>query len=654
MHMVRVGVLVAIAVAIAPAVWGEGREAAPNDDPVALTERAAALLDKDVIRTYGELLQRLSSKEDFSSYKRPLEAIALLQRAIERKPDLSAAHFNLALALVRIGFTADARAQFEEAIRVSGDLKWNKEVRQRAKALGFFDQQLERGRVRAYMEVTGRADARRVLRPYLEAQKMRLARARRPAHSDSRLLFAAHVYRHRLDYIGDRLLRAMQTFCSDGTVEPCATRYYIAGALYAAGRKSEAASWLGSIEAEVQRAHGNSGLSALWRWEEGLNLYVRGMPRQAFDVLEAQYVKHQISGQRALAAEFDHLRRTVRGYLVSHDPVAAFEFADGSSLREIQSALAADAAIIRYAPPSDHRIGVSVVRKNTFDVVTLYHDQSHAGIEYTAARMRNAAAAAAQLHDLVVAPLLEKLEGISTIAVVRNKELADIPFGALFDVNRGQYLAERFTIVHARSAGDAVALSKRARKSHDSTLLAIGATHTGRERLAGVDREIADITAQSLCARVVAGKDATPEAIQRALTENAVIHYGGHIAQLRLLLAPSRGRDGLSAQEIARLRMDKARVVVLAGCRGAASEDAHRTVADAFLMAGVPTVIATSYDLDDAEAPPTMRLLHTFLRDGDDAAVALRKTTLAELRSGRGVPLSVRFQAVGGTRGLIR
>jgi CHAT domain-containing protein len=274
--------------------------------------------------------------------------------------------------------------------------------------------------------------------------------------------------------------------------------------------------------------------------------------------------------------------------------------------------------------------------------------------------MRTTADTASQLHDLVIAPLLDKLHGISTLAIIRNEELADIPFGALFDVNRGQYLAERFTIVHAPSARAAVELSKRARESHDSTLLAIGATRTEGEILAGADREVADITARSLCARVLSGREATPDAIERALTENAVIHYGGHIvrrgADLRLLLAPSRGRDGLSAQEIARLRMDKARVVVLAGCRGASSGTSHgiiRTVADAFLMAGVPTVIATSYDLDDAEAPPTMRLLHAFLRDSEDAAVALRKTTLAELQRGRGVPLSVRFQAVGGTRTLI-
>ena len=598
---------------------------------------------------YGDVLEVLKG----CSCQPQLDAIARLQRSIERRPGSAAAHFELAKAFEGIGLTVEARAQYQKAIRLSKDPKWKKQIRRRATALAYFDQNIDRGRVERYIEATSRPDGRWVLQRYLEVQTQRLGGGRRSAYSDSRFLVAANAYRYPRDYVANRLLWAIQGFCSDTTIEPCAMRYYTAGGLYAAGRKSEAAVWLGSIEREVDRVHGNAGLRALRRWEEGLNLYIQGMPRHALNVFETQHAELRTAGRGALAAEFDGMARAVREYLANlrllhHDPPGAFEPADRSALLEVQKALASDAAILRYEPAADHKIVIVVVRRGSIDGVTLYHDQSQAGIERTAARMRDSPAAAGQLHDLVIAPVLEKLNGISTLAIVRNKELADIPFGALFDTSRGQYLAERFTIVHAPSAGRAVELSKRARKSYDSTLLAIGATQTAGEGLAGVDREIAAITEQSLCARVVAGKEATPEAIERALTENAVIHYGGHITRLRLLLAPSRGRDGLSAQEIARLRMDQARVVVLAGCRGAANG-----VADAFLTAGVPTVIATSYDLDDAEAPPTMRLLHTFLRNGDDAAEALRKTTLAELRSGRGVPLSVRFQAVGGTRALI-
>ena len=680
----------------------ELREAARTGDPAALTDLGAALLGEADLLPWRHPRERASSRLAPSlRYASALEAIAVLQRALEQQPGLAAAHFNLALALEQIGFTVEVRTQFEEAIRLSDDAEWNEDAREHVESLPLADSEIARDRIQAYVEVTSFPAARRLLQPYLAAQEHRLGRARLPVYPDDRFFLAGDTYTRDVHSIGGHLTQAMETFCSRAKAERCAMRYYTTGALYAAGRKSEAAAWLHSIEDEIQRVHGVAGLRALQQWEKGLNLYVRGSPMRALEVFDAQSREHRASGERVLATVFDGLGRTARTYPMSQalsggDTETAFRYADDSSLRDVQNALAPDAAILRYATTSlDHKV-VFVIRRDSVNVVTLYdtinqrpgekvgfvpHGDSvdlirtdgrpastlRGGTEITgtAARMRTAPnpATASLLHDLVVAPVLEKLHGISTIAVIPNDELAEVPFGALFDAGRGQYLAERFTIVHAPSAHAAVELSKRIRHSRDATLLAIGATEFDRtqgEILAGVDREIAEIAAQSLCARVLSGEQATPEAVQRALAENAVIHYGGHIVRrgtdLRLLLASSRGRDSLSAEEIAALRLNKARVVVLAGCRGAANGDPRAfipTVADAFLIAGVPTVIATSYDLDDAEAPPTMRLLHTFLDNGDDAAEALRKTTLVELRSARGMPLSVRFQAVGGASALI-
>jgi Uncharacterized protein conserved in bacteria len=680
----------------------ELRKAAQNDDPAALTDLAAALVepkDRILLQVRGRALSRADRSSRQASV---LEAIAMLHSAIARRPGLAEAHFNLGLALEEVGLPVAARRELEEAIRVSDDTAWNEEARDHAESLPLYGDEIDRDSIQAYVEVTSRFGARHLLQPYLAAQEQRLRRAPLPVYPDGRFFLAADTYSHGIHSTNGPLLQALETLCSATTAEPCAMRYYTSGALYAGGRKSEAAVWLHSIEDEVQRAHGTTGLRALQRWEEGLNLFARGRSRSALDDFEAQYAEHWTSGERVLAAAFDDVRRYIRVALTSEalaarDTETAFRYADESSLPDVQRALAPDAAILRYATVRyDHEV-VFVIRRESVDVVTL-HDganrragddmgfvsrgdsvdvvtlgvpqdgvhQNAAEIAGIAARMRIAPepVTAALLHDLVVGPVLEKLHGINTIAVIPDSKLADIPFGALFDTSRGQYLAERFTIVHAPSARTAVELSKRTRRFHHSTLLAIGATEFDRTRanaLVGVDREIAEITARSMCAQVLCGEQATPDAIQRALADNAVIHYGGHIvrrgADLRLLLASSRGRDSLSADEIASLSLDKARVVVLAGCGGAATGEPHayiRSVADAFVMAGVPTVIATSYDLDDAEAPQTMRLLHSFLRNGEDAAEALRKTTLIELRSARGVPLSIRFQAVGGASALIQ
>ncbi len=333
------------------------------------------------------------------------------------------------------------------------------------------------------------------------------------------------------------------------------------------------------------------------------------------------------------------------------------------SREEPQRALTGEAAIVGYATVHDQVIAV-VLRRNHFQAIFLY--ASAEDVRSAADAMRHAdddhfAAAAAHLYELVLAPVATELEDMSTIAVVPNRDLAGIPFNALLDVQRGRFLIERFTVVHAQSLHGAIASSRALKPVREQRLLAIAATDFDRERYPDVAvlhesrREADSIAALSNCARVLVGAEATPEAIQRQLMENAVIHYAGHIVRrgtdVWLPLTPAAGRDGLSAKEIARLPLKNARVVVLAACRGTSPGEADEvmpTMADAFLVAGVPAVIASPYDVDDADAPATMYRLHTYLRDGADAADALRRTTIDELHRGRGVPLSLRFMAIGG------
>jgi predicted O-linked N-acetylglucosamine transferase (SPINDLY family) len=65
--------------------------------PEALTSLAAALL------THSDEISLT------------LEALVAARKAIAQSPSLAAAHFNLALALERLGFTPEARVEFENA-----------------------------------------------------------------------------------------------------------------------------------------------------------------------------------------------------------------------------------------------------------------------------------------------------------------------------------------------------------------------------------------------------------------------------------------------------------------------------------------------------------------------------------------------------------
>lgn len=633
------------------------REAAKSETPAALSNLAAVLVNE----------------AEGSNRTAALEAVSVATRAIADEPDLAPAHFNLALALEQLGLTHHARAEFRRAAELDGTSGWAKEAQSRAADLLERELSCDREGIERFVALAADPIARNVLRPYLADPVPNSRRSRLPADAEARLSRAASTYQQGMDTLTERIAQRMDMLHTGA--EPCAYRYSMAGALHAAGMTKEAVTWLASVDGDVFHTKGRAGLAAQLVWEEGLSLVARGTSsRGALSLFEAEQERSLAVGQPSLAAMFGALAGDVRAHHVKYalaggDTAAAFRLADGgSSLDVVQTALAPEAAVLRYVT-LDYGMVVFVVRRESVEVVRLLAevpDAVGAAETMRSAEDADLSTAASRLYDLVIAPLRERLDGISTIAVVPNRELAGTSFGALFDMSRGEYLTQQYTIVHATSASAAVEQSGRAKETRDSTLLAIGATELDHERnprvdvLPGAGREVSDIAAIAPCVRVLSGSRATPEAIQRALAENAVIHYAGHIVQrgvsVRLLLAPSKGRDSLSSAEIAAFRLQKPRVVVLAGCRGA-SADAQAvmpTMAEAFLAAGVPTVIASSYDVDDTEAPATMRRLHMFLQDGEDAVEALRKTTLAELQAGRGFPVSLRFHAIGGTRSLVQ
>jgi CHAT domain-containing protein len=427
----------------------------------------------------------------------------------------------------------------------------------------------------------------------------------------------------------------------------------------------------------VRRASGPAGLAAQVALEQGLNAVVHRRHEDAIRVFDGAYARAIADGSRPLASLFDALRQDLRAYLVQGallqgDSAAAFRYADsGTSLSSVQQSLASDAALIRYSRAAEDQLAVFVIRRESATVVIRFVSEDE--LRADAATMRGAdedgklLKTGAHLYDHLLVTVREKLDGISTIAVVPAAEFADIPFNALFDVSTGEYLFERFTIVQVPSASAAIELSKRAGSVRDAAVLAIGANefdhgrYPAADALPAVEGEAFDVAALWRCARVFSGASATPDAVQRELAESAIIHYAGHIvrrgADPRLLLAPSNGRDSLSASEISAFRLQKARVVVLAACGGAAIGEMPSiipTMAEAFLRAGASSVLATSYGVEDSEAPATMRRLHEHLQRGEDAAEALRNTALEELHKGRGVPLAVRFQAIGGVSSLVR
>jgi CHAT domain-containing protein len=137
--------------------------------------------------------------------------------------------------------------------------------------------------------------------------------------------------------------------------------------------------------------------------------------------------------------------------------------------------------------------------------------------------------------------------------------------------------------------------------------------------------------------QLLVGADATK---QRFLTEAAradLIHFAGHAISnpghpllSRLLLAPDASSDSgsLFGHELQHADFSRARLVVLAACSTAAGNaqrgDGVLSLARSFVAAGVPSVVASLWDVDDQRSREFFREFYAALTRPMSPADALR------------------------------
>lgn len=224
-----------------------------------------------------------------------------------------------------------------------------------------------------------------------------------------------------------------------------------------------------------------------------------------------------------------------------------------------------------------------------------------------------------------------------------------MPFAALRNPDGNHYLIDDAVVSSAGSATlyvFSLLRDEALRTSPQPTVLLIGNPAfnadlpfaTGLKPLEGALREaqaIRDIYAPR--ANLLTGADATtPHFLDKARTSD-VIHIAAHgIANAQepsrslLLFAPSIGDSGaLDAESLVqRLQAERARLVVLAACSSAGGApvgpEGVAPLVRPLIGAGVPAVIGTLWDVNDATTASLLVSFHRRYRQGSDAAVALQ------------------------------
>jgi CHAT domain-containing protein len=325
----------------------------------------------------------------------------------------------------------------------------------------------------------------------------------------------------------------------------------------------------------------------------------------------------------------------------------------GGFIDEVSSHLKPTQALVAWTIYSD-RIAIAVIRSNGFDrfvspvsgatlqaSVTRYEQAIRNGDDHAAV------GEARHLYGLLIAPARDALQDTTALVLICDSPLDQVPFPALVQPN-GRFLIEDFALTIA--PGIRAYTTAREHAHRVPTLLSVGnpfidhARYSTLPSLEAAAREAADVAEMYPDANVLLEREATKERVIALMQQSTIVHLATHALtdasdpqQSRILLATQpTGDDALTASEVAAMNLHHVDMVVLAGCRTAATGQAWgylQSVSASFLAAGARHVVGSLWDIEDSSGRELSVELHRALRRGLEPAEAVREAQLALIHS---------------------
>jgi CHAT domain-containing protein len=390
--------------------------------------------------------------------------------------------------------------------------------------------------------------------------------------------------------------------------------------------------------------------AALFDEMVSLQLDARQDPQRALSFVERGRGRQLVGSVRSLASQEGQARRRPTGDAVPR------------TLDELRQHMPSALALVYFATLSERLLSWVVTRDDL-----LFHSQrlaradllrwiaAHEAAIETRASTETVRETGGRLFDALMRPLLSSLPRQGTLVLIPDGPLQAIPFSGLWDREAARFLVEDHLVGIAPSGtvfAEASAAAARRRLGEAPRLLAVGNPRTDRTNatglpsLPGAEAEAAEVAALYAATDVLTRRAATRRAFLTALSRSQVVHIASHAVAgrvggtSRLLLAPDphAGDSGILYEgEIADAGVSRTRVVVLAACRTASGSESRLEgtlgVARAFLAAGVPSVVASLVDVDDALSRRFAVTFHRSLLEGSDPALALHEAQVSFLGS---------------------
>ena len=358
--------------------------------------------------------------------------------------------------------------------------------------------------------------------------------------------------------------------------------------------------------------------------------------------------------QAALAAKLASLRvrfaSAVDGLRSSYTDFDRAARMDPEDLEAIQAGLPEGVTVLQPLLFED-RLVLLVFRRDLLKAVQLPVDGavvrktiSRLSRSLQAAHTRDLAWTQAQLDTLggwFITPIADLLKGSDVLVMSTTGVLREVPFGLVR--TEGRYLIEDHAVVSVTHVGSLAERNPSFRLKQEEVLL-VGNPDGS---LPGAEREVHDIASLLPGSDVLIGEQGSREAFLTEAAGKSVVHLATHGVIDRedpsssyLVLSD----DHLSYQEIPGLAgpLSNCRLVVLSACQSGLAVHAESPtdegivvsingLAAQFRRAGVETLLASLWRVDDKATLSLMSGLYEELGSGVDIAQSLRRAQLRML-----------------------
>lgn len=316
---------------------------------------------------------------------------------------------------------------------------------------------------------------------------------------------------------------------------------------------------------------------------------------------------------------------------------------DPLDLAEVQRSLAPGIAVVQYFP-TDSGLYIFVVDSQQFRLRTTkltaqaLDKKVDSFYRHLLRQSEGESQLAQELYQLLISPIASDIQEAKQLVFIPAGKLNTLPFAALMDES-GKRLIEKRSLAELAKTTDFVRMAH----TDISEIGGIVAFTNATQDLPATDeegRKIVEMFPGSLHYR---GTEASKSNLLAHAGDKDVLHLAAHGMRdpndsLRSHLRLANG-ERLAQEEIFNLNLAKTSMVTLSACSTALGDSEVKgfvaSLAEAFWIAGSPTVIASLWSVEDQSTGILMAEFYQGMKSGLGRAKALRSAQLKLIKSAK-------------------